>query len=133
MRLPDWVQVRAGYPFARWFAAFDFCLSAAGYNSFAELLAHRLPTIFVPNDHPSMDRQDLRARYAHRNGLGLHLGLHDRGGIKAALALMRDPANRAAMAVRLAALPQATGAAEAASLVQHLAESGLAHRPGIWL
>jgi hypothetical protein len=133
MELPPSVLVRRGFPFSRWFGAFDFCLSAAGYNSFNELMACRLPTIFVPNENPLMDRQDLRARFASRNGLGLSLSVREPYRLAECLAQMRDPEERALFRHRMSGLPAPTGGAEAAEIVQHLAEGGLAHRPDAWL
>lgn len=130
--LPPSVLVRRGFPFSRWFRAFDFCLTAGGYNSFNEVLANGLPAIFVPNENPLMDRQDLRARFAERNGLGLSLSVREPYRLSEALARMRDPEVRAVFRRRMAGLPAPTGGAEAAEIIQHLAEGGLAHRPDAW-
>ena len=53
----------------RWFPALDGAISAAGYNSYEELLAARVPTLFFPQSK-GMDRQDERVR------LGLERGWH---------------------------------------------------------
>ena len=66
-RWPEGVYVRSGFPFAKWVTAFDFAISTAGYNSFHELTHYAIPTVFVPNENPLMDRQDLRAKWASRN------------------------------------------------------------------
>jgi hypothetical protein len=73
--LPHWPGTRRlrGYPISRYFAAFDFSVSAAGYNTFHEVIAHGLPTIFVPNRHPSMDGQGARAEFAQDHGAGFDL------------------------------------------------------------
>lgn len=41
------VKVLRGFPISQYLRAFDFCISAAGYNSFHELIGFAVPTIFV--------------------------------------------------------------------------------------
>lgn len=69
----DGVRLMRGHPFSRYFHAFDFSFAAAGYNTFHEVLAAGLPTVFVANRHSSMDDQDGRARFAEAKGFGLRL------------------------------------------------------------
>lgn len=45
MALPEHVRRLADYPISRYLAAFDFAVSAVGYNSFHELLFAAVPTI----------------------------------------------------------------------------------------
>ncbi|MGI0117678.1 hypothetical protein [Zooshikella sp. RANM57] len=52
---------------SRFFYGIDFALSAAGYNSFEELLAAEVPTLFYAQPK-GMDRQDLRATQGEANG-----------------------------------------------------------------
>lgn len=52
-------------------AAADLVVSAAGYNSFHEVLYHGLPAIFVPQMAGFMDDQDRRARAASDRGLAV--------------------------------------------------------------
>lgn len=61
-------QSRAAERFA---AAADLSVTAAGYNSFHEVLYHRLPAIFVPQMAGFMDDQERRARAASDRGLAL--------------------------------------------------------------
>lgn len=70
---PKDVQVLSGYPIGRYFAAFDFSIATPGYNSFHELVAHGMPTIFIPNENPSMDDHVTRAAFAERQGFGFSL------------------------------------------------------------
>lgn len=130
---PGFVARRKGFPYARWFNAFDFAVSAAGYNSFAELTGLGLPAIFVPNENPLMDRQDLRARYAERNGIGLHLAANDVHNVGPLLTRMRDPVFRNAVRTRLAATQAGNGAVEAAGIVSAWANSARSHRANVWL
>lgn len=97
----------------------DLVISAAGYNSFHEILYHGVPAIFVPQMAVYMDDQERRARAASDRGLAetvlahelllldreiaafLDLGKGDR--VRAALAATELPApgNRAAAALIL--------------------------------
>ncbi|MBV1868332.1 MAG: hypothetical protein KUG69_10580 [Marinosulfonomonas sp.] len=49
--------------------AADLVISAAGYNSFHEILYHQMPAIFIPQSAPFMDDQEKRARSASERGL----------------------------------------------------------------
>jgi len=51
--------------------AADLTISAAGYNSFHELLYHRVPSIFIPQMAGYMDDQERRARAASDRGLAI--------------------------------------------------------------
>ncbi|WP_416899033.1 MAG: glycosyltransferase [Minwuia sp.] len=61
------VTVLDAYPLARLFPAFDMVVSAAGYNSYHELAAARVPAIFVPN-RMEVDDQARRAGHAATQG-----------------------------------------------------------------
>lgn len=62
-----------GFPLSRFFKAFDFSISAAGYNTFHEVVASGLPTIFFANRHPAMDEQGTRAAYMQEHGAAFDL------------------------------------------------------------
>ena len=49
--------------------AADLAVSAVGYNSFHEMLYHRVPTILIPQSAEYMDDQERRARAAAERGL----------------------------------------------------------------
>jgi hypothetical protein len=49
--------------------AADLTVSAAGYNSFHELLYAAVPTLFIPQSAPYLDDQERRARAASERGL----------------------------------------------------------------
>lgn len=55
-------------PIVPYYNAFDFVISAAGYNSYHELLASGLPVIFMPQEDAGRDQQLTRARYAADKG-----------------------------------------------------------------
>lgn len=52
----------------RYFPGFDAAISAAGYNTFFELLAAQVPTVFFAQDK-GMDRQDERIAWGIERGL----------------------------------------------------------------
>ena len=112
-----------GFPLARLVRGFDFAVSAAGYNSFHELTAYGVPTIFVPNQNPMMDEQEARALYADRQGIGLMTRAGDLPRLSWALQAIGDPARRAAMRERMALLTTGAGAQQAASFLAMLALS----------
>ena len=70
LELPEGVRSLSEFPLSRYLRAFDLVISAAGYNSFHELLLAGVPAIFVPNEHPQQDDQLARARFVERQGLG---------------------------------------------------------------
>ncbi|MBV0890907.1 hypothetical protein KTN05_03475 [Paracoccus sp. Z118] len=108
------------YPAARYSAAFDLMVTAAGYNSFHEAMLHRVPTIFVPNEAPEMDLQIQRARFARSTGCGELLRASDAILAPRVIDRMLDPATREAMRGRMARLEMGDGAAEAARLLGYL-------------
>jgi UDP:flavonoid glycosyltransferase YjiC (YdhE family) len=114
------------FPLSEHFHAFDYVVTAAGYNSFHEALRFGVPAVLVPNDQTSLDDQVARARYAAEQGWALATPtltggraepvveeLVARGPELAARAVTADPGNGAADAaaeiLRVAGL--ATGAA----------------------
>jgi UDP:flavonoid glycosyltransferase YjiC (YdhE family) len=54
------------FPNSRYFNGFDLAISAAGYNTFHELLHFGVPTIFIPNENTGADDQVARAKRAFR-------------------------------------------------------------------
>lgn len=126
LALPRGVLRRQVFPLARYLPAFDAAISAVGYNSFHELLVGGVPTLLIPNENPMMDDQLLRARYALRRGLALHLRVHELHGLPEALAELLDPSRQAELRRSLAALDRSNGAAEAATLLSELAVLGRA-------
>lgn len=67
--LPLSVNVIRGYPVARFANAFEFVVSAAGYNSVQEAVQLGIPAIVVPNEETHTDDQVRRAEEAARRGL----------------------------------------------------------------
>lgn len=55
----------------------DLVITAAGYNSFHEVLYHRLPAIFMPQMAGFMDDQERRAQAASERGLAVTVAAED--------------------------------------------------------
>ncbi len=130
--LPAGVIPLQTYPLCRYFCAFDGAISAVGYNSYHELIHYGLPTIFVPNEHPSMDDQLMRALFAARRGLGLCVRTAEPYRVRDAIDRLMDPAERAAIRERCRALATGNGAEAAAALVEELVLSLPATTPPAW-
>ena len=105
------------YPLSRVLRAFDFCVAAPGYNSFHELLAHRVPTLFIPNEETVLDDQLARATWGSERGYCLTARAGDAAALRRSLGeLVRDEV-RQEVRRRCAALPPCEGARMAAELV----------------
>ena len=117
----DGVLTAPVYPVARYLKAFDFAVSACGYNSFHELLLAAVPTVFVPNENPMMDEQLARARYAENHGMGICLRTSDIYGARPSIDRMLDPSQRKRMSAKSRKLSFPNGAAQAARLIEELA------------
>ncbi|MFW8567272.1 hypothetical protein [Orrella sp. 11846] len=57
VELPEGVRPLSLYPLAQYLNAFDYFVSAAGYNACCEALQAGIPTLFVPNNLLSDDQQ----------------------------------------------------------------------------
>ena len=129
--VPDEVRlVRDTYPISRYYRAFDFAVSAAGYNSFHELIRVAVPTLFVPMPR-ELDDQAARARYAERSGVALACEGPTSALIEARLEEMLDTSLRARLSTRARELGTANGAVEAARLLSGLAGGGDEARAGL--
>jgi UDP-N-acetylglucosamine:LPS N-acetylglucosamine transferase len=71
--VPDHVEVITRYPLSPYLRAFDVVVSAAGYNSFHELVGFGIPSVFLPNVATAYDDQVARVRYAAQSGAALWL------------------------------------------------------------
>jgi hypothetical protein len=128
--MPEAVRLLRAFPASRYIHAFDFVVSAAGYNSYHELLLSATPALFVPNEHPMMDDQRARADHADRMGWSLSLRAADIYRVAEQVARLLDPDEREAMRRRMEPLPQGNGAAEAAAIVAEMAFTARADCPG---
>ena len=116
---PD-VSYLRGYPLSQYFKAFDFSISAAGYNTFHEIVNFDLPTIFVPNRHPSMDDQAGRSTHAQARQAAFELDESDLGDLPDLVNLLMDGKARSFLQSNSATLHQSNGAADAARLLTEL-------------
>jgi UDP:flavonoid glycosyltransferase YjiC (YdhE family) len=106
-----------GYPMSPYFAAFDFTVSAAGYNSFNEIISFGLPAIFVANQNPTMDDQDGRSRFAQDMGAAFHVDETDTPHIGAYIdAIMQDRV-RDMLRMNMARIARNNGAQASAALI----------------
>lgn len=110
----DTLQV---YPLARYTRAFDFAVSATGYNAFHEWMVGGLPTIWVPNTATKTDDQLARARWAADAEMGFCVTEEQTEELEIALNAMTDHDTRTAMRDRLSDLNRTNGAVEAANLI----------------
>ena len=102
-------------------AAADLAVTAAGYNSFHEVLYNRIAAIFVPQTGALMDDQTARARAACDRGLAAMVAPHELMKLERLIVQYLDDGEAAALRARLAtaALPE-PGTARAASLIEEL-------------
>jgi UDP:flavonoid glycosyltransferase YjiC (YdhE family) len=107
-----------GYPMSRYFRAFDFTISAAGYNSFNEIISFGLPAIFVANQHPSMDDQDGRSRFAQDMGAAFHVDEADTSQLGEFVAALMNERVRTSLQLGMRRIARANGALAAAELVR---------------
>lgn len=129
LELPDHVLRLSHYPLSRYLKAFDFVISAVGYNSFHEVISAGLPAIFVPNEHPQQDNQLGRARYAQRHGLGFCVRTREVYRLAACVDALLDPAERERIRKACAAVRFENGAIEAARFIEEMAYSRRVDRP----
>jgi UDP:flavonoid glycosyltransferase YjiC (YdhE family) len=116
------VHLISAYPLSRYLRAFDIAVSAAGYNSFHELLRFGVPTLFLPNLETSLDDQRTRANYAAAQGWAHSLDRPEPDSVRAALDdLLR---NGDAMVAKVADIDPGNGAAAAMELVASFARGG---------
>jgi hypothetical protein len=118
-------HLRTIYPVFQFQKAFDFTISAAGYNSFHEIIAGAIPCLFVPNTASEMDLQEVRADYAQRAGWALSARVNDPFSLRRGLdRLTADPELRAQLTARMRTIDHDWGGAQdAARLISLIAKT----------
>ncbi len=119
---PD-VTVLRGFPVNQYIRAFDFCISAAGYNSFHEMIGYCVPTIFVANRSPTMDDQYGRAKFAQDNAAAFEISEAEMGEFPDLVAMIMQGKAREFLASHCAKLARPNGAAAAADALVRVAAS----------
>ncbi|MFN3614857.1 MAG: glycosyltransferase [Rubrimonas sp.] len=109
-----------GFPLSRYFNAFDFTVSAAGYNSFNEIISFGLPAVFMANDHATMDDQGGRARFAQDNDAAFHLPDDRPDAIGPLVEQLLDPTVRTIMTASCRRIALGNGAQAAANAIAAL-------------
>ncbi len=114
--LESWpsVTLLRNFPNSHYLRAFDFVVSAAGYNTFHELIGYGLPTIFVPNEKVETDDQLGRSRYAEEQGLGLCMAVTELDNFESYAQRLLDPGERGRIAAACRERQWPNGAAVAA-------------------
>lgn len=118
------VQHLRCFPLSQFFNAFDYSVSAAGYNSYHEVLNCGLPTIFIANHDPSMDRQDTRAAFAQHHSAGFDLQEGDLFQLPAIRDALADADVRAHVRNAALSLSKMNGAQVAADAIMDVIEAG---------
>jgi UDP:flavonoid glycosyltransferase YjiC (YdhE family) len=113
---PDVPRLRA-FPLARYYPAFDFTVSAAGYNSFNEIISFAMPTIFLPNADQVVDDQPRRAVFAEEEGAAIILPDQDPGSLRLAVETLLTERARWFLAANCRRLAQPNGARPAAEAI----------------
>ena len=79
------VRILRDYPNAIYFKGFDYAIQAGGYNSFHEMRAMAMPTIFYPNMNTGMDDQLARCKVAEEEGWGIVIEKREKKSIVLAI------------------------------------------------
>lgn len=113
------VRLHATYPIARFFAAFDAAVSAAGYNAAHELVGFGVPALLVPMERQT-DDQARRALEAQRAGLALACTAADDPNLERRLDELLEERTRARIGAALRAQEEWRGAEQAARWINSL-------------
>ena len=116
---PDTICLR-GFPTSKYYRAFDFTISATGYNSFHEIINFGLPAIFLANTHMALDDQVARAAFAQDNDAGFHLPDSRIDAVGALIESIMDESVRTIIESNCRRLSRPNGAAQAADAFAEL-------------
>ncbi len=124
------VELHNLFPLSRYLATFDAAVSAAGYNTFHELLFGGIPALFVPNSRTGTDNQVTRARWAADNGFALAANERQLDYVAMEVTRLCDRHVRADLVAACRELPRPRGAAAAADTLLDTEDQFRRHRPG---
>ncbi|MCP3426192.1 hypothetical protein NBM05_09275 [Rothia sp. AR01] len=113
------------YPIVEYANAFDFTVSATGYNSFHEWVMACVPTLWIPNLETQTDDQGARSRYAELAGVGVNVEDPSYESISRALTGLTEPGVLEKMRSRLEELWVDNGASAAAARLSTLVKEGV--------
>lgn len=113
------------YPLAKYARAFDFVVSATGYNSYHEWIAYGIPALWVPNRNTITDDQVGRAVFAHDIGIGYCAGDESDMSIEDAISRLASDDLRSEMVKKIESVSFRNGAIEAAQLITELVRGGV--------
>jgi len=105
------------FPISRYYRAFDFTISAAGYNSFNEIISFGAPSLLAPNLNRAMDDQSARAAFADLHGAAVHLDHEMLPNLNQVLDAMMDRDRQQAMKDSCQLIAKPNGAERAAQIV----------------
>jgi UDP:flavonoid glycosyltransferase YjiC (YdhE family) len=119
------IELRNIFPISTYLSAFDVAISAAGYNSFHELIFGAVPTLFVPRPRGT-DDQAARARWAAETGISLAVKAPEPSTVVRQLERLCDQEVRDGLRAACSRLPNAGGAGAAAEALLTLSGSTVA-------
>lgn len=105
------------FPVSRYYRAFDFTISAAGYNSFNEIMSFGVPSVLVPNMNRTMDDQRARSDFAALHNAAIHLDPEALDGLDGVLTTMLDSGTRQSLRDNCGRIAKPNGAEQAARLI----------------
>lgn len=121
------IKVVRYFPLADLLNAFDAGICAAGYNGVHELLAARLPTVFIANIRGT-DDQVTRARWCAENGIALMANQSSLKEIEDTVKKLQNETIRESLSKACANLPKTTGAQEIADFLISIKEPANSNR-----
>ena len=102
---------------SRYYRAFDFAISSAGYNSYNELISLGPPAIFAPSMHDSLDDQEARAAYSEQQGASLVWTADRPVSIGSMIDAMMDKNLRSILSANARRIAKDNGASAAATAI----------------
>ncbi|WP_417795814.1 glycosyltransferase [Terasakiella pusilla] len=112
------------YPLSPCLKAFDFVISATGYNSFQELMHLNIPSLLIPNAFTRLDDQCARARFASDFGGALMAEAEDFLSIQQGIDALMDSEKRQHLSNKAQELPWHDGAQTVANWLNACVKNG---------